>query len=313
MTNFLKNIVVVIGVLAISAGIFVLVTGDKELKEDILSSSLRGLGNQLIQLIPEAKSEEQENLKAKWDEFSHKAQKGEIPADKVESVAVGILNASNLDENFSVEDAEVILNFALPNEEEATTTWEADEVHASAEEGRVVKEKNTRSAILPNGRLAALGEELAALCRFNERIREASGDDHEKRRVFVEHFRYSFDNGIKLSADVGLKKRLGDARFKIWNDELDRLEEKELVEWRQNFAMELDQDRLKLKMQLDSLKVILATDEINIEWKEIMGDLKELEQLKALEKLQHWQVVSPEFIEKVVTESLSHAGVKVEK
>jgi len=69
------------------------------------------LGEQLLAMVPEG--EEQDAVVAKWQQFATKAEKGEVPPERVERIAIGILNASNLDTALTAEDADDLLSFAF--------------------------------------------------------------------------------------------------------------------------------------------------------------------------------------------------------
>ena len=83
-------------------------------------------------MIPEP--EEQKKLKDKWAEFSKKAQSGELPQESVECVAVGILNVSNRESEFSSEDA---VNIAMSDNIGFDSDWNKTESSWSFNTSRV--------------------------------------------------------------------------------------------------------------------------------------------------------------------------------
>ena len=311
MGHFLKNAVVLIGILIISAGIFFLTSENQELRGDVLDRSLKALGNQLISMIP--KDNEQDRLKGKWAAFADMASKGELPQEKVERVAVGILNASNNGGKLSAEDAEVMLNLAMNDGESDDTTWAWEE---SAWVERVPKVAQAKKISVKHGRRTwtEFGKELAAACEFNERIKETS-DDEQKRKILVKHLRYDYDDGIKIRADMEIKDALEKAEFAALDKQFSWLENQDMVNWSHNLTMQLDRERFNLKLQLDSLKLVVGSGDLRLDdqFYYIFGHKKEMDALKTLEKLHQLEAINPEYIKKIVIENLSRLDIRIER
>jgi hypothetical protein len=309
VANFIKNAAIVLGVLVVSTGIFFLVSADNQLKDNVLDRSLKLLGNQLISMIPERA--EQEKLKDKWAEFSKKAQSGELPQENVERVAVGILNASNHEGELSSQDAETMLNIAMAGNMSFDSEWESQDNSWSFSAPKVAraKEESDRHG---QRTWADFGEDLEAACQVNERIKETCVDE-QKRAVLVKSFRYECDDGIKISADMEMKDKLK-TEFAELDHEFKLMDGKRMLNWNRNLAMRLDTEKGDLQLHLDSLKVILRSRNIKMDQRYlgIFQHTKQIDALRTLEKLHHLQAVSPEYIKKLVHDSLGKVEVKVE-
>ena len=133
MNTFLKKFAFAVGVLIITTAIFVLVTEDHELKEEVFNRSLKLLGEQLLAMVPDDSNAQ--SVADSWQDFSAKALKGEVPQEKVREIAVSIMNASNADEAWTSEDAKVILNLAMPEPADAATPEPLNEFRIFDEAG----------------------------------------------------------------------------------------------------------------------------------------------------------------------------------
>ncbi|MFQ6113393.1 MAG: hypothetical protein ACE5NG_04795 [bacterium] len=89
MYKLLNNLVVVIGVFVISSGIFFLMYENQAVKEEVFGRSLQLLGEQLLSMVPEG--EGKAAVAEKWQKFTSIAEKGEVPPERIERVAIGIL------------------------------------------------------------------------------------------------------------------------------------------------------------------------------------------------------------------------------
>lgn len=325
----------VIGVLAISSGIFFLMYENQEVKEDVFKRSLRLLGEQLLSMLPEG--EERAAVAEKWQEFANVAEKGEVPLERVERVAIGILNASNLDTALSTREAEDILALAFvdpselvgyyinheidivqePPEPNASTTQSAPH---NVPESRQVTGINTKKIIqkqeaiqqkvMIQTRLQQLGQNLEAVCEFNKKVRSACDTDPKKRQSFVRNFRYEIKDGIRLNADMNFKEKLKTKEYRQWAKDLELLDKKNVVEWRHNFSLEIDREMKNIKLQLDSLNFVIESFGDNN--KAILEYKGNLEKLKSLQHLQYLQAIDSEEIKHLVHESLEEAGVSVD-
>jgi hypothetical protein len=297
VANVLKNIVVVAGVLLLSAVIYFVVSDHQPLRENVFDRSLQLLGQQLLSLLPEGA--ERQIVAAKWQQLIERAQRGEIQPAQVERMAVGILNASNLDTKISAEDAEIILNLAY----EDANQLAALAAPAVAQPPEVKTPTFSRDEL--QQKLHEVGKKLETVCLFNSKIKSSCETDPLKQRIFSQNLRYEISNGIRLQADTKLKHELDSKNFQLWKQELKKLEEERLLAWQQNFAEQLAIQQEKLNAHLDSLKVIIEIQQTQAMQYELAAVAAKLEELKKLEKLQQWRVVQPLLVQKIVVKSLN--------
>ena len=299
MGNFLKNGAILAGVLLLSTMIYFAVSDNQRIKEDVFNRSLQLLGQQLVSLLPDG--QERGIVTAKWERLVDGVNKGEIPPEQVERVAVGILNASNLEKQLSVDDAEILINLAFESPEPASfETFEPMQQLPAIP--KVEKQKLTKDDL--HKRLQSLGKTLEAACAFNTKIKTSCEKDPVKRRVFVQNLRYDVENGIRLNVDMSLKHDLNSASFQTWKQELSKLEKERMVEWRQDFALEILHQHELIRSRLDSLRSALHAEHAQLMSGTIELDARKLAELQKLEKLQTWQVVGPVFVKNVSLESL---------
>lgn len=313
MKKLFKNVAYIFGVLVITSGIFFFVSNDQELKGDVFNHSLDLLGKQLLEVLPN--SNEREVIQARWQNFSERARNGHVAPDKVERVAIAILNARNMEEQLSLEEAEVIIDLAKADIYGFPRMSELAEIEVDFQrQGEVqaikpLKPKLDSSEDFTSEKTFAikfdeLGENLLNICRFNNNIHEFFAGGPEKRDIFVKNFRYEIDDGIKLNADIKIKKKLDGHE---WFQEMSHFGHEEFIKWRHDFATELEDERHRISIHLDSLKT-------KIEFRKMRNDSlvhgivtvelnEKLKALKILEKLQHWRAFDYEMIEQIIEES----------
>jgi hypothetical protein len=305
MTKIIKNLAIMVGVLVLSTAIYFLVSENQQLREGVFNRSLRLLGEQLITLLPE--ENDRQLVAEKWQGIISKANEGEIPPEQVERLAVGILNASNLDRDFTVNDAELILNLALPdNSTDRTFIMHVPPqapVPPTEKSFEVIQKKRT---VVYKKKLEEMGQKLENVLLFNKKIKDSFGENPDNQKIFTQHLRYSLNDGIRLRADLDLKYQMDRKTWEGCSEQLKKLEQDHIVDWQTNFAEALAQEQEKIRLQLDSLRTTIEIHGINVE----LAEQKRLQTLEALEKLQHWQVMDPKMVEKVVYEMHPKVEVK---
>ncbi|NIR51935.1 hypothetical protein GWO43_25495 [candidate division KSB1 bacterium] len=296
MTNFFKNLAVILGVLIISSGIFYLVSEDGEVNHDVFNRSLRLLGEELLALLPE--DADSKRVQERWQEISEKATKGEIQPEQLERLAAGILNASNLERDITVQELDRF--FALTLNPVSPKTTDAL---------RLTEKPLT--AVRPQ-KFEQLGKNLQAVCEFNRKIKNSCSEDPVRREVLIRNLRYNHDNGIRVSGDIELKKKFDHKKYAALAKEINELEKKNLIEWQHNFDMECDKQNQRLKLQLDSLRMVITSESVQIgeSFKIIVGEKVSLKALEELEKLQQWHAIEPAILEQIIQESLTDIGIK---
>ncbi len=297
MAGIFKNIAVIAGVLLLSAIIYFVVSDNQQFRDNVFDRSLQLLGQQFLALLPAGA--EREIIANKWQTIVERAHRGEIQPEQVERIAVGILNASNLDTQISVADAEIILNLAY-HDANLLPAIAGHEGVAATPPAKVRAHKISQKVL--QQRLQEVGKKLEMVCVFNSKIKSSCDADPAKQRTFVRNLRYEISDGIRLNADPDLKHELNSQNFWLWKQELNKLEEKRLLAWQQNFADELAIAQEKLNAQLDSLHAVIAMQQNHALQAEINAAIAKV---KKLEKLQQWHVVEPVTVQKVLVGSLN--------
>ncbi len=299
MGNIFKNAAVVLGVLLLSTLIYFVVSDNQQLKEDVFDRSLNLLGQQLLALLPD--DQQREVVAAKWKKVIDRVDRGEVQPEQVERMAVGILNASNLDDQISIEEADMILNLAYEDPDVLVNSDFPAPPSPQKAFDRKIAGDNLRQ------KLQAVGKKIETVCIFNTKIKSSCDSDPMKLKVFVQNLRYELSNGIRLNADMNFKHELNSQNFLTWKQELKKLEEERLLAWQQNFSADLAKAESELQVHLDSLRSAMAIQHAQHMEHQIKGIViaaERLDELKKLEKLQQWQVVEPMAVKKVVYENI---------
>ena len=335
MGKLLRNIGFGVIVIALTAVIFFIVVENKKVKRDVLEYSLDLLGSKLFSMVPE--SADKKALKEKYDKFMQQAVQREVPPEQIEVVAANILNVSNMDTILTLEQAEAVLNLSL--ETPLQIKLENGEwIESKGEKGSAALAPIPRA---PKKQIAhetwdSLGERLSSMYQFNENIQEIIRENIERQRDLRQHMQYRFDSGLRLALDEKLRTRFDRREFRRLTRDLKRLEEKELLEWRENFAEEMKAQMEQMRQELKSLKELkqlhqlqglhrlealksleslerlesLKTIPISLKALQNLETLKSLESLKSLEALKHIEVPDADSIRKAVEKSLEEAGIE---
>jgi hypothetical protein len=109
--NFLKNVIIGIFVLAISAGIFFLLIRDQDVKRNILRSTLELVGDELLAMVPEG--EQREALANQLDKFITKAENNELSEQQVEVTLARAFNMQLSPEKPSPAEIHAVLEAPL--------------------------------------------------------------------------------------------------------------------------------------------------------------------------------------------------------
>ena len=278
MWNALKKIGFSLVVLILTAAIFWLFFLDKQSKQDALEYSLSLLGDDLMAMVPEGTGKKP--VQELYNSFLQKARQGKVESKQVEYVAANIINLSNTETEITPEQAEAILQLSLSSPERIERMGEElpepimEESHFSLEERK------------------SLGERLKTLYEFNSEMKEAMKDYAPKQEKRQRQIHYRIEGDLKIAMDTDLKAELNRDKFKRMAKELKQLEKERMLEWKDNFAQELEQEMENLSVELASLK-----------------ELTELSQLEALESLEFIPFIDADSIKAIVEQSLKAAGL----
>ncbi len=298
MRNVLKKVAAGLAILFFSTAIYFMLSSNKQQQKDVLRQALGLLGDQLLSLFPN--QETKRTVASKWSDFSEKAEKGEVPPEKLERVAVGILNASNSSDVLSVADAQVILDLALKNADglkvylqnpvaDAPVTPRAPRPPAPPE---VKKRLDTRA-------YRVLGEQIKSACELNKKLQKTISADVSPKVVWLKHLQYECEDGIKLKVDPGVKRELKAAVVKRLEAAGNSAGGSGIVVWQTDLASELSRAHARIRAKLDSLEALVLSE------RERLGADGQMaagvQRLRLLEKLQAWQAVDPDSLARVVT------------
>ena len=107
--KFIKSIITTLLVLVISAGVFFYIVKDKQVKDNILKTTLELFGDDLLAMYPEG--EQKQMLAQKFNEFLQRAEQEQVAPQEIERVAAGILNITTAD---SLPPAESVIGLLDP-------------------------------------------------------------------------------------------------------------------------------------------------------------------------------------------------------
>lgn len=290
MITALKKIIVAIIILAVSAGIFVLVVQDREVKEDVLRATLDMFGKQLLGMVREG--EDKAELEKRYNDFITKAEKDQVSEEDIERVAATILNLSNQDTVIDAEQAMWVFNIEMTHEAEAVPTLELEEEEPEeiGLEPRPIPElpKRRPRPISPIDR-----QRLAdRLCQFHElqiQMRKLQDEKSDKEAELRQNFIFVADEGLKVAMNIDLKNQLDQKKYREVRKQLRQLEREHLVKWQDNFEKDMRRQMIKLRVHMDQLK-----------------NLKHNATIQGLDSL---RVVNGDSIATAVIEGLKSAGI----
>jgi len=218
-----KNLLSLFFILLLSTAIFMIVNQDKKVTHDILTTTLKMFGDDLLALVPEG---EQRNLLAdRFQDFVNRAEADQVPPDQIEYVAATILNLSNTERSFTSDE---ILSVLQMDESDAqdTVIFRTIELPPPPPARSAFRKRPP----MTRKEKIELAERLAELEQFQARIKKISSNDSSLQN-FRQHVFFTSDSMIKVAIKNGyrdkefLRHRPGIER------QLSELEEQELVEW----------------------------------------------------------------------------------
>ena len=292
MGRFLRNVFVGIAVVAISAAIVFLLMRDQKAKEDVLHASLSLLGERLLAMVPAG--EDKVALKERYEEFMQKADRQEVPPEKIELVAAEILNASTTEQTICPEDAELLLSFAVEEQAEAKCEGEElakakvclDKVDTETEAAPHLEEPS----VPPAADFVVLGQRLQDMVNVSMELKKAVQEDSLHRDLFVFHA----DSGLRLLADEKLRTRIELAKLRR---KIGELEKKRMVMWSPDVRTEVRAARPRVEYAQRPFIHALLPPEAR---KELMKGLKTIDSLK---------VFGEDSLAAAVARSLEDAGL----
>ena len=219
-------------ILLILVASFVIYRLTVEVEKIDLTHSMELLGDKLLAMVPEGP--EKEKLAEYYVEFLERVKKREVEPVRVERVAAGILNASNTRETLTANQAEAVIRLAIyvPGVDSADVLSRLSELTRAGE---------------PDD-WDALVVRVNSVCEVNESMQELSREFkllHQRQPMM-----FQVDEGLKIVVDSKIRVKLSRAELKSLAREMERLEKKKILFWKEDFEKELDEQLSQHKREL---------------------------------------------------------------
>ncbi len=293
---------------ALTLFIFWLLFLDKKSKNDVLEYSLNLLGDKLMRMVPDAN--DRAAVKNIYDKFVSQAKAEEIAPEQVEQVAANIFNLCNLDTMLTSEQAEAVMRYSLAMPLKLDRPDEkADELLATHPKRVIDLGKNAPAVKrITKEKWVELGQRIKELNKFNEEMKKAIQQYHWKKHEKELSTHYRIEPGLKVVIDPELRLKLEQSTNRHLTQEMNEMEEKQMLEWRQNFQQEMARLKSELakiheKQDLDHLKNLTRLKELKV--------LESLAALKALQGLEFIpsMVIKIDSIQAEANKSLQEANI----
>jgi hypothetical protein len=191
-----KKIFFAIFILLISAVIFFLLVQDREVKQDILRTTLNLFGDELLAMVPDG--EQKKMLEKRYQDFLSRAERDQVADEEIERVAAAILNLSNRDTTISAEAAINVLGM----DEKMTAAGQPRTVPPIfRDRGEPELPSSQKRKLRMSDRYTQkqkLAERLRKLQEFNETFNQLSEKDTAIRAV-LPHYINTPDSGIVIA------------------------------------------------------------------------------------------------------------------
>jgi len=286
MFKSIKYVIITGGVLAL------LIAADHYLVKknpDVLNLSMSMLGEKFKELVPEGG----EAINRLFDQFAKKVEAKEIHPDDVEQIAVNILNLRNQNATLTPEQAQSVISVAylkpdfevdlLPDSIQAPPIVAPEEMQEIDIKAIVVSRRRPRINIDPE-RFVKLGERLIDVFEMNEKIQREMRITLEPGEL-NKHLRFLSKDGIKLIIDTEIKQVISQVESRQLYKEIQNLEKRQMLVWRENMAEEMRKDLKVKESQLEDLAEFKNTHWERIKELRIENVLRSLEHLKKLETM----------------------------
>ncbi|MBN1352971.1 hypothetical protein JXJ21_26510 [candidate division KSB1 bacterium] len=308
----LRKIGFVVLVLLISTAIFLVITNDREVKEDVLEYTLGMMGKKLFAMVPDGP--EKEAIKEQYDQLVQQAVQKEVTPDQIESVAASIFNATAVDTVLSPEQAEAIISITISEPEKKLPyggKWiEVPPEPPECESSPKAYPKAVLISQCPET-WDSLTVRISSMYRFNERLHKVLEENRQQLRDMPYRMQFRSKRGLRLALDAELKEKIQHQReYRHLAKELHQLEKEAMLEWREDFRAEIREQMQQLREELktlDELKELKQAKHL-----QRLKALKALESLKHLKYLEQINPVDGDSIRKIVEKSLKEAGVQPE-
>ncbi len=210
--NFFKKVLIALIVLAISSAIFIFLTNDKTMRDNVLSATLRMMGDELLAVVPD--SPQKEELNRRYQGFLKRAEKDKVSREEVEHVAATMFNLRAAEKSVTAEDALKALELKpLPP-------------GVPRESGTVFMRMKKKD----RDRLAA---RLSQMQAFQENIYSSAKSDTALRRI-KGHFFFTADSGLKVVIDPHVQNMITSQKIPRLAGQFKELEKQRMLEWKES-------------------------------------------------------------------------------
>jgi hypothetical protein len=218
--NMIKNILVGIFVLALSAGIFILLIQDQEVKNNILRSTLEMFGDELLAMVPEG--QERDMLSKRIEDFISKAEQNEISQDQVQVTLARALNMQMAPEKPSAQELRSLLDVSPDTSQERRIR---DLRGKSRTERKIQYDLQADRLARNYHEMVDLRNEIQKICQ-----------EDSSCRAFYQRAMFVVDDGLRLLVDSSLAKQYVYVNHPDLRRRLEDMSEDDLVKF-ENFAL----------------------------------------------------------------------------
>jgi hypothetical protein len=229
----IKKIFFALFILLISAVIFVFLVQDREVKQDILRTTLNLFGDELLAMVPDG--EQKTMLEKRYQEFLTRAEKDEVADEEIERVAATILNLTNRDTVISAETAMTVLGIS-ETKGGADPLPKEPPVFRDRGDPELPSSKRRRWRMLDrNARRQKLAERLWNLQQFNETFNQLSEQDSAIRGDLPQYITTA-DSGIQIALHEDFRSHKLDPRYGELREHVRKLEEDAAIKFHADMA-----------------------------------------------------------------------------
>jgi|GEM_PF-4362172 len=215
--SFFKKILVGLVVLAISSAIFLFMTNDKTMRANVLSATLKMMGDELLAVVPD--SPQKEELNRRYQDFLQRAEKDQVSREEVEHVAATVFNLKAAENSVTAEDALKALEL-----ETGTTDTSESKI--------VFIDRKKREKRLDEKDREKLAEQLSQMQDFQKNMYSLARKDTAFDGI-KGHFFFTADSGLKVVIDPHIQNVIVSQKLPHLEKQFKELEKMRMLEWKE--------------------------------------------------------------------------------
>lgn len=263
-------------------------------KTDDLNRYVNLLGNQLLAMVPEGDGKE--SFARVYRDFMDKVANREVPPERVERVAAGILNLANREKVITPEQAQAVIRLAE---------------YAPVADSLPIAKGSKLPPAAPIANWEELGARLKELYEFNEKFREIPPPPRPGQAPLAQKILFRVEDGIKVIIDDEVKAELSSRELHSIEKKLAELDKLNLLRWQKDFDKQLERELQQVNVELERVEVILK----DLEYRQQEQKIKTITVVKSLQSLDSLAVPIPVNVDSILKEvqkQLKAAGVQTE-